>query len=130
MVGEGDTIVALANKMYVQNQGMPQPKVKIQAMSRANQNIDVTVAAEDLQAGQTVLQVPEHLIITLAGVFEDEVSTAHLTFARLQHRCQLDSPQAFASVLQCVLSAMLCHACCKQCGWLCCTLHNDNIFGV
>lgn len=53
---------------------MPQPKVEIQAMYRANQNIDVTVAAEDIRAGDTVLQVPEHLIITLKGVFEDEVS--------------------------------------------------------
>lgn len=42
-------------------------------MYRANQNIDVTVAAEDIRAGDTVLQVPEHLIITLKGVFEDEV---------------------------------------------------------
>lgn len=52
---------------------MPQPKVEIQAMYRANQNIDVTVAAEDLHAGDTVLRIPEHLIITLKGVFEDEV---------------------------------------------------------
>lgn len=52
---------------------MPEPKVEIQAMYRANQNIDVTVAAEDLHAGDTVLRVPEHLIITLKGVFEDEV---------------------------------------------------------
>ena len=59
---------------------MPQPKVKIQAMSRANQNIDVTVASEDLKAGETVLQVPEHLIITLAGVFEDEVCMLLLCF--------------------------------------------------
>ena len=58
----------------LQSQGMPQPKVRIQSMSRANQSIDVTVAAEDLKAGQTVLQVPEHLIITLKGVFEDEVN--------------------------------------------------------
>ena len=52
---------------------MPEPKVEIQAMYRANQNIDVTVAAEDLRAGDTVLRIPEHLIITLKGVFEDEV---------------------------------------------------------
>ena len=52
---------------------MPEPKVEIQAMYRANQNIDVTVAAEDLQSGDTVLRIPEHLIITLKGVFEDEV---------------------------------------------------------
>lgn len=57
----------------MQNQGMPKPKVEVQAMYRANQNIDVTVAAEDIHAGDTVLQVPEHLIITLKGVFEDEV---------------------------------------------------------
>lgn len=52
---------------------MPQPKVQIKATYRANQNIDVTVAAQDLHAGDTVLRVPEHLIITLKGVFEDEV---------------------------------------------------------
>ena len=57
----------------MQSQGMPKPKVEIQAMYRANQNIDVTVAAEDIRAGDTVLQIPEHLIITLKGVFEDEV---------------------------------------------------------
>ena len=57
----------------LQSQGMPEPKVEIQAMYRANQNIDVTVAAEDLRAGDTVLRIPEHLIITLKGVFEDEV---------------------------------------------------------
>ena len=34
---------------------MPKPKVEIQAMYRANQNIDVTVAAEDLHIGATVL---------------------------------------------------------------------------
>ena len=53
---------------------MPEPKVRIQAMYRANQNIDVTVAAQDLHAGDAVLRIPEHLIITLKGVFEDEVS--------------------------------------------------------
>ena len=53
---------------------MPEPKVKIKAMYRANQNIDITVAAQDLRAGDTVLRIPEHLIITLKGVFEDEVS--------------------------------------------------------
>lgn len=74
---------ATALEGWLQNQGMPQPKVKIQAMSRANQNIDVTVAAEDLQAGQTVLQVPEHLIITLAGVFEDEAVAELLTTDKL-----------------------------------------------
>ena len=52
---------------------MPKPKVEIQAMYRANQNIDVTVASEDVRAGDTVLRIPEHLIITLKGVFEDEV---------------------------------------------------------
>ena len=52
---------------------MPEPSVKIRAMYRANQNIDVTVAAKDIRAGETVLQKPEHLIITLKGVFEDEV---------------------------------------------------------
>ena len=70
--------------LCVQSQGMPQPKVKIQAMSRANQSIDVTVASEDVTAGQTVLQVPEHLIITLAGVFEDEVSTTQSDIACLR----------------------------------------------
>lgn len=55
---------------------MPQPKVQIKAMYRANQNIDVTVAAQDLHAGDTVLRIPEHLIITLKGVFEDEVRLA------------------------------------------------------
>jgi len=58
----------------LQSQGMPEPKVKIKAMYRANQNIDITVAAQDLHAGDTVLRIPEHLIITLKGVFEDEVS--------------------------------------------------------
>ena len=53
---------------------MPEPQVKIKAMYRANQNIDITVAAQDLHAGDTVLRIPEHLIITLKGVFEDEVS--------------------------------------------------------
>ena len=56
---------------------MPEPKVKIKAMYRANQNIDITVAAQDLRAGDTVLRIPEHLIITLKGVFEDEVSPLH-----------------------------------------------------
>lgn len=68
---------------WLQSQGMPQPKVEIQAMYRANQNIDVTVAAEDIRAGDTVLQVPEHLIITLKGVFEDETVAELLTTDKL-----------------------------------------------
>lgn len=92
----------------VQNQGMPQPKVKIQAMSRANQNIDVTVAAEDLKAGQTVLQVPEHLIITLAGVFEDEVMLMQIGFA-----CSLVNVCFFVVVL-----CLLCFACFVYCAVL------------
>ena len=72
----------------LQSQGMPEPKVEIQAMYRANQNIDVTVAAEDLRAGDTVLRIPEHLIITLKGVFEDEVRSRSSTcwFCPLGHR--------------------------------------------
>ena len=67
---------------------MPEPKVEIQAMYRANQNIDVTVAAEELRAGDTVLRIPEHLIITLKGVFEDEVRlrSSPFCFGPLGHR--------------------------------------------
>ena len=66
--------VHLFSSSCLQSQGMPEPKVKIKAMYRANQNIDITVAAQELHAGDTVLRIPEHLIITLKGVFEDEVS--------------------------------------------------------
>ena len=69
----GSTVHFLSSS-FLQSQGMPEPKVKIKAMYRANQNIDITVAAQDLCAGDTVLRIPEHLIITLKGVFEDEVS--------------------------------------------------------
>lgn len=68
---------------WLQSQGMPEPKVKIQAVYRANQSIDVTVAAQDLHAGDAVLRIPEHLIITLKGVFEDEAVAELLTTDKL-----------------------------------------------
>lgn len=68
---------------WLQSQGMPEPQVKIKAMYRANQNIDITVAAQDLHAGDTVLRIPEHLIITLKGVFEDEAMAELLTTDKL-----------------------------------------------
>ena len=35
--------------------------------------LDVTVAAHDLAEGDVALRIPEHLVITLSRVFEDEV---------------------------------------------------------
>ncbi|DBA98606.1 TPA: hypothetical protein ACH3X1_014399 [Trebouxia sp. C0004] len=73
----------LLSSSSLQSQGMPEPKVKIKAMYRANQNIDITVASQDLRAGDTVLRIPEHLIITLKGVFEDEAMAELLTTDKL-----------------------------------------------
>ena len=52
--------------------------------------IDVSVAEHDLAAGELALRIPEHLVITLSRVFEDEVQpTTTITSPRRMHSCSL-----------------------------------------
>ena len=41
--------------------------------------LDVTVAAHDLAEGDIALRIPEHMVITLSRVFEDEVPLPPVT---------------------------------------------------
>eukprot|EP00891_Asterochloris_glomerata_P000308 jgi/Astpho2/308/fgenesh1_pg.00010_%23_65_t len=72
-----------AHGPLLQSAGMPEQKVTVQSTERAGQQIDLTVAAQDVQEGEMLLRMPEHLIITLEGVFEDEAVAELLATGKL-----------------------------------------------
>ena len=79
---------SLASKrvlLWLAENGAPEQKVTAQKIQfRANgHEVDLTVAAEPLAEGDIALRIPEHLIVTLDRVFEDEALAELLTTNKL-----------------------------------------------
>lgn len=53
--------------------------------------LDVTVAAHDLAEGDVALRIPEHLVITLSRVFEDEVPLMPVKLVNTCSACPVDT---------------------------------------
>ncbi|KAK9830198.1 hypothetical protein WJX72_010243 [[Myrmecia] bisecta] len=68
---------------WLKDHGMPEPNVMIRQVERAGQTLDVTVASRDLVAGDVAFRIPEHLVIDLGRVFEDETVAELLTTDKL-----------------------------------------------
>lgn len=62
---------------------MPPQKAHIQTVVRQGQQIDVTVASEELQPGDMALRIPERLVVTLDRIFEDGAVAELLTTNKL-----------------------------------------------
>ena len=62
--------------------------------------IDVSVAEHDLAAGELALRIPEHLVITLSRVFEDEVQPAALLTRPCTHAVHRGPKHCPAPVVQ------------------------------
>jgi histone-lysine N-methyltransferase SETD3 len=52
-------------------------------VTREGQDVDITVAAQPLAPGDVALRMPEHLIVTLDRVFEDNTLAELLTTNKL-----------------------------------------------
>ena len=57
----------------LQDHGAPRQGVAVKEVVKEGNAIDVSVAERDLAAGELALRIPDHLVITLSRVFEDEV---------------------------------------------------------
>ncbi|CAL5228874.1 g12088 [Coccomyxa viridis] len=68
---------------WLYNHGAPQQAVEIQEVVQEGNSLDITTAARDLKQGDLALRIPEHLIITLDRVFEDEALAELLTTNKL-----------------------------------------------
>ena len=73
--------------------------------------LDVTVAAHDLAEGDVALRIPEHLVITLSRVFEDEVP---LPPATARHACTCSAVEAAVLLQACCMRAFHVHVLCAQ----------------
>ena len=63
--------------------GAPEQLVHLQETEVDGSPIDVTVAARDIAAGETVLRIPDELVVTLDRVFEDDTVAEVLTTDKL-----------------------------------------------
>ena len=68
---------------WLKDHGGPEQAVALSEMEVDGSMIDITVAARDVAAGETVLRIPDKLVVTLAGVFEDETVAELLTTDKL-----------------------------------------------
>ncbi|BDA45553.1 probable actin-histidine N-methyltransferase [Coccomyxa sp. Obi] len=68
---------------WLQDHGAPQQGVSITEVVQEGNTLDVSVAARDLQAGELALRIPDHLVITLDRVFEDDTLAELLTTDKL-----------------------------------------------
>ncbi|EFN55628.1 hypothetical protein CHLNCDRAFT_57818 [Chlorella variabilis] len=68
---------------WLTESGAPQQKVKLQTVVREGTEVDITVAAEALQPGDVALRIPEHLIVTLDRVLEDNTLAELVTTGKL-----------------------------------------------
>ncbi|CAK0782675.1 hypothetical protein CVIRNUC_005870 [Coccomyxa viridis] len=78
-----DTSRAQQLIQWLYDHGAPQQAVEIQEVVQEGNSLDITTAARDLKQGDLVLRIPEHLIITLNRVFEDEALAELLTTNKL-----------------------------------------------
>lgn len=67
----------------LQESGAPEQKVQLQTVVREGREVDLTVAAAPLQPGDIALRIPEHLIVTLDRVLEDNTLAELLTTGKL-----------------------------------------------
>lgn len=68
---------------WLADNGAAPDKVTLQSVNRAGVEVDVTVAASRLSPGDVALHIPEHLIVTLDRVFEDNAVAELLTTNKL-----------------------------------------------
>lgn len=68
---------------WLKDSGAPEQKVKLQTVQRQGIDVDITVAAEPLASGDVALRIPEHLIVTLDRVLEDNTLAELITTGKL-----------------------------------------------
>ncbi|PRW57651.1 3-oxoacyl-[acyl-carrier] synthase chloroplastic isoform A [Chlorella sorokiniana] len=68
---------------WLESSGAPAQKVTLQTVDREGIEVDVTVAAQPLAPGDIALAVPEHLIVTLDRVLEDNTLAELVTTGKL-----------------------------------------------
>jgi len=68
---------------WLTENGLPDQGVTIQTLEKEGQPVDIIVATKSAKPGDTVLRVPEHLIVTLDSVFEDGGIAELLTTGKL-----------------------------------------------
>lgn len=68
---------------WLTENGLPEQGVTIQTLEKEGQPVDIIVATKSAKPGDTVLRVPEHLIVTLDSVFEDGGIAELLTTGKL-----------------------------------------------
>jgi len=73
----------LCAPMMMQENGAPEQKVTLQNFNRGGKNVDVTVAAVPLKAGDIALRIPDSLVVTLDRIFEDGGVAELLTTSKL-----------------------------------------------
>jgi hypothetical protein len=64
---------------WVKFHGGKEQAVELNEIEVDGSPIDVTVASRDIKDGETVLRIPDHLVVTLDRVFENETVAEVLT---------------------------------------------------
>lgn len=73
----------------LQDSGAPEQLAKVQTVQRNGRDVDVTVAARPLQAGDVAIRIPERLVVTLDLVFQDNMLAELITTGKLSGGCWL-----------------------------------------
>ncbi|KAI3425759.1 hypothetical protein D9Q98_007734 [Chlorella vulgaris] len=68
---------------WLQDSGAPEQKIRLESVVRNGREVDIAVATEALQPGDLALRIPEHLIVTLDRVLEDNTLAELLTTGKL-----------------------------------------------
>lgn len=84
---------------WLHKNGAAEQLVELQEMEVDGCKIDVSVAARDIEAGETALRIPDHLVVTLDRVFEDETVAEVLTTDKLSELACLTLYLMYASAV-------------------------------
>jgi hypothetical protein len=73
----------LCLQKWLADQGAPEQAVCLETTEVDGLPLDITVASRDIKEGETVLRIPDELVVTLDQVFEDETVAEVLTTDKL-----------------------------------------------
>jgi hypothetical protein len=68
---------------WLASNGAPEQGVELRTVDIDGRDIDICVAKKDVSCGETVLRIPDRLVVTLDRVFEDETVAELLTTDKL-----------------------------------------------
>jgi len=99
---------------WLRDQGAPEQALELAVVEIDGRGIDRSVAAADVPAGDLVLRIPEHLVVTLGRVFEDETVAELLTTDKLSELACL-ALYLMCEGLPAVVGAASCRPCMAGC---------------